>query len=251
MQPSPVRIVYVGHATVLVEMEGTKVLTDPLLRRRFMHLMRTEDVNTEALEDVDLVLVSHLHFDHLDFPSLKRLGREQAMVVPRGAGDFVRRAGFAEVRELGVGEELNAGPLTLRATPARHDPRRRPFGARAEALGYVISTSRSVYFAGDTDLFEGMAEIGPVDVALLPISGWGPRLEAGHLNPRTAAEAARLLGASVVVPIHWGTYVPINAPDRRHPPFADWPAEQFTTFMASASPEIEVCVLRPGGEAVV
>src|SRR5262249_27898582 len=146
------------------------------------------------------------------------------------------------------GEELEVGALRVRGTQAIHDPRRLPFGTRAEPLGFLIQGTRSVYFAGDTALFDGMSELAPVDVALLPIWGWGPSLGPGHMNPEEAAEAARLLRASVVVPIHWGTYLPLQAARHGKPDFLDRPAEEFLAAMQARAPNVDVRVLHPGEE---
>jgi L-ascorbate metabolism protein UlaG (beta-lactamase superfamily) len=110
-----------------------------------------------------------------------------------------------------------------------------------DSLGYVVQGSTSVYFAGDTDLFDGMAELGPMDVAVLPVSGWGPKLPPGHLDPRGAAEALRLLRPRIAVPVHWGTYrTPLAArPD-------DAPAVEFARAAAELAPEVEVRVLAIG-----
>lgn len=244
----PLRMLYIGHSTVLVELDGTRLLTDPLLRSRVVHLRRIGDVDTRPLADVDAVLISHLHFDHLHIPSLERLGRNVSLVVPRGAKRFSRRKGFTSVTELGVAEELEIGALRVRGTPAMHDPRRLPFGTRAEPLGFLIQGTRSVYFAGDTELFDGMSELAPVDVALLPIWGWGPSLGPGHMNPDEAVEAARRLRASAVVPIHWGTYLPLQEARHGQPAFLDRPADEFLAAMQARAPEIEVRVLHPGEE---
>jgi L-ascorbate metabolism protein UlaG (beta-lactamase superfamily) len=244
----PARILYVGHSTVLVELDGVRLLTDPLLRSRVVHLRRIGVVDTASLANVDAVLISHLHFDHLHIPSLERLGRNVSLVVPRGARRFSRRKGFTSVTELGVGEELEVGPLRVRGTPAIHDPRRLPFGARAEPMGFLIQGTRSVYFAGDTSFFDEMGELAPVDIALLPIWGWGPSLGPGHMDPRAAAEAARLLRASVAIPIHWGTYLPLQSARHGQPAFLDRPADEFRTAMQEQAPEIDVRVLHPGEE---
>jgi L-ascorbate metabolism protein UlaG (beta-lactamase superfamily) len=246
MSADAVQIVYVGHSTVLVSMGGTSVVTDPLLRPRLLHLRRTGAAAADALTDVDAILISHLHFDHVDFPSLERLGRERTLVVPRGARALFERRGFRSLVELGRGERHVLGGLTVEATPASHPSRRRPFGARAEPVGYVLRGSRSVYFAGDTDLFDEMSELGPVDVALLPIWGWGPGLGPGHLDPRSAAEAARRLRPRVAIPIHWGTYFPAHSGLLRVPAFVEAPARLFSERMADVCPESEVRVLLPG-----
>ena len=240
------RIAWVGHSTVLVELDGVRLLTDPLLRGRVLHLRRTGPVAWEALHDLDAVLVSHAHYDHLDLPSLRRLGRSLPLVVPRGAGRLLRRQGFEEVVELESGGETRVGPLTVRATHAEHEGRRRPFGWRAPAVGFLVSGSAQVYFAGDTDLFEGMSSLAPdLDVALLPVAGWGPRLPPGHLDPLRAAEALRLLRPRVAVPIHWGTYRRIGL--SREPAALREPAESFARLAAELAPDVDVRVLPVGG----
>jgi L-ascorbate metabolism protein UlaG (beta-lactamase superfamily) len=237
---------YVGHATVLVAMDGTRLLTDPVLRSRVAHLRRAVPVDADALVDVDAVLVSHLHFDHLDVPSLARIGRATPVVVPRGAGDWLRGKGFSDVTELAAGEELSIGGVRVRGTPADHDSGRLPFGIRADPLGFVLRGSRSVYFAGDTDMFEAMDEIGPVDVALVPVAGWGATLGPGHMDAERAARALDLLRPSVAVPIHWGTYFPAHAGLRGRPGWLDLPAAEFAARAAKSAPGVEVRVLRPG-----
>ncbi len=251
MAAGTARIVYVGHATVLVEIDGVRLLTDPLLRSRLLHLRRVGKVRPEVLEAVDAALISHLHFDHLDLPSLRRLGRDTPIVLPRGAGSLVERHGFSSVTELEAGEGLRVGALAIRGTPALHDAGRTPFGRRAEPLGYVIEGSFSAYFAGDTGIFDGMASLGPVDVALVPIWGWGPSLGPGHLNPEAAAEAVRMVEASTAIPIHWGTYFPLQTALRGRPAFLERPAEEFREQLRRIAPLVDVRILRPGEETVL
>jgi len=239
-------ITYVGHSTVLVEMEGVRLLTDPLLRARILHLRRVGPVDLEALGKVDAVLLSHVHLDHLDFPSLRRLGRDMRIFAPQGAGRFLARKGFTEVSELGIGQEIRIGALAVRGTPAIHDSARRPLGVRAVPMGHVIQGSRSVYFAGDTDVFDGMTELAPVDFALLPIWGWGPSIGDGHMSPKEAVEAALLLRASVAIPIHWGTYYPSQSAFRRIPSFVEAPARDFVKRMEAVAHEVDVRLLHPG-----
>jgi len=248
---APAQIVYVGHSTVLVEMDGVRLLTDPLLRARLLHLRRVGPVDLDALGEVDAVLVSHVHLDHLDLPSLRRLGRDTRIVVPQGAGRFVARKRFTEVTELAIGQELRIGALVVRGAPAIHDSARRPLGVRAVPMGHVIRGSRSVYFAGDTDVFDGMAELAPVDVALLPIWGWGPTIGHGHMSPKEAADAARLLQPSVAIPIHWGTYFPFQNALRGIPSFVEWPAQDFAKRVESVAPAVEVRLLRPGEQTPI
>jgi L-ascorbate metabolism protein UlaG (beta-lactamase superfamily) len=190
---------------------------------------------------VDGILVSHTHFDHLDRASLRSLDPSLPVVAPRGVGGLLRSWGFSRVLEAAAGEELELAGLRIRATHAEHASSRGPFSARTASLGYVVEGSPAVYFAGDTDLFEGMAELAPVDVAILPVSGWGSRLPAGHLDPRGAAEALRLLRPKLAVPVHWGTF---RTPFAARPD--DGPARAFVQAAAELAPEVDVRVLAIG-----
>ena len=240
------RIEYVGHATVFVDLDGVRLLTDPLLRNRVAHLRRSSPVAARSLRGLDAVLISHAHYDHLDLPSLERLGKKLPIVVPRGLGGLLRKRRFESVLEVEVGESFSIGALQIRAVPAEHDGSRGPFGASADPLGYVVTGSKSVYFAGDTDLFDGMAELGSLDVALVPIWGWGPALGGGHLDPARAAEAVARIRPKLVVPIHWGTYFPIHLGLAGRPAFVDLPPAEFLAAMADAAPEVAVELLHPG-----
>ena len=252
------RLTYVGHSTVLIEMDGARLLTDPLLRGRVAHLRRQGPVpDLDRLWPLDGVLLSHLHLDHCDLPSLRRLGTDIRVLVPRGAGTLLRRRGFREVEELGPGETARAGALTVTATPAAHSGFRPPLGPVAAALGFVVSGSRRVYFAGDTDLFPEMAEIAVapdgrgLDAALLPVWGWGPALGPGHLDPRRAALALWLLRPSLTVPIHWGTLRPARPArpgrsERPAPRYLIDPPHRFASYAARLAPDVEVRVVPPG-----
>lgn len=240
----PLRIVWIGHSTVLIETDGARMLTDPLLRPRVAHVRRVIENPPAIGGELDAVLLSHVHHDHLDFPSLG-LVRAHRILVPRGAARLLERRGFKNVVELEEGEELSIGSVTVLATHAAHDARRWPYGTVVPALGYLIRGSAQLYFAGDTDLFEGMVELGlGLDVALLPIDGWGPRVGPGHLDPRLAAEALRLLTPRVAVPIHWGTYRRIGL----HGDVAKLRerAELFRRFAEELAPEVDVQILMPG-----
>jgi L-ascorbate metabolism protein UlaG (beta-lactamase superfamily) len=233
---------------VLVDLDGTRLLTDPVLRNRVAHLRRQGRTDPAQYTNVDAVLISHLHFDHLDLPSLERLGHGMQLVVPRGGGGLLRRRGFRRVEEVEAGDEIRIGALTVCPTYAAHEGLRLPFfGTRALTLGYTITGSCRIYFAGDTDLFRGMAEIGRgLDIALVPIWGWGPSAGAGHLDPRRAAEALRLLRPSLAVPIHWGTYAPLGFERLQSALLAD-PVTEFGRHAAQLAPEVRVHVLGLGG----
>jgi len=236
-------LTWVGHGTVALAMGGTRVIVDPVLRARILHLRRFHRVPAAALRGLDAALITHQHHDHLDPPSLERLGKDLPVIVPRGAAGTLRRRRFTRVSEIAEGERLRIGAVEVLATPAAHDGKRdHPLGPHAQPIGYRLEAEQRVYVAGDTDLFDGMAAIGPVDVACLPIFGWGPGLGPGHMDPERAAEAARRLEARIAVPIHWGTLWPIG---RGEPPRE--PAERFAEAMARTAPATEVRILEPGG----
>jgi L-ascorbate metabolism protein UlaG (beta-lactamase superfamily) len=241
------RVIWVGHSTVTIDLDGVRLVTDPLLRSRVLHLRRLAPLNHEATQHCDAILISHGHWDHLDIPSLEKLGRSVPVVVPRGLGRLLANRRFAHVTEVAVGEQVEIGALTIRATHAEHDGGRGPLGVRAPSLGYVVTGSRSIYFAGDTDLFAEMAGIGPLDLALLPVGGWGPRLPPGHLDARSAAEALTLLRPKAVIPIHWGT-VRVMGARRPRVPATETPAESFAHHAAEVAPEVTVHLLAPGEE---
>ena len=212
------RIVPLGHATVCIDLAGIRLVTDPVLRARVAFLERVVP-NPEIPRGTDAVLISHLHHDHCDPRSVAALlarSHEGAVVVaPRGTGRFLSRRLRRDTIEVGVGDRVNVGPVIVTAVPAVHDGRRGPWGPRADALGFLLTvpgeTDRTVYFAGDTDLFPEMEGLVPsLDVALLPIWGWGPSLGPGHLDPVRAAEAVARLAPSHVVPIHFGTLLPVG-----------------------------------------
>ena len=136
---------------------------------------------------------------------------------------------------------------TVEATFAVHDGGRGPLGARGAALGFVLAGSSRIYFAGDTDIFDGMEALGgALDLALVPIWGWGPASVEGHLDPEGAARAVALLRPRIVVPIHWGTYHPIYLGLRAVPSFLRSPPVRFVEAATAAAPGVEIRVLLPG-----
>jgi L-ascorbate metabolism protein UlaG (beta-lactamase superfamily) len=244
-------ITWLGHATVLVEMNGMRMITDPVLRDRVGPLVRLgAGARPDDVGPIDCVLLSHLHADHTDLPTLRALPISGPVFAPHPARPWLTGRGLCNVRELQAGQEARVQTLQVQATPATHDPRRRPLGPTANPVGYVIRGSRSVYFAGDTDLFLDMAELrGTVDVALLPVWGWGSRLGAGHLDPDRAAAATALIAPSISIPIHWGTFA-LRWPARRATD-PRRPAREFDALVKQYAPDVEVRVLAPGERITV
>ncbi|TQN37979.1 L-ascorbate metabolism protein UlaG (beta-lactamase superfamily) [Blastococcus colisei] len=251
---------FLGHSTVRVEMAGRTVLTDPVLAPTVGLLRRVVSLPDPATwAGVDLVLISHLHGDHLHIPSLRTVGPRTRIVVPRGAGEWLRGRGFPRVDELSAGESLPDGELRITAVRAEHSGHRwgprSTHGPDTEAIGFLLEGGGScVYVSGDTGVFQGMGVLRDrdVDVALLPVWGWGPTLGPGHLDPVGAADAAALIRPRIAVPVHWGTLTvagmtsvpsPLRARMRRllvDPPHA------FATEVAARGLPTRVVVTAPG-----
>ncbi|WP_409331746.1 MBL fold metallo-hydrolase [Trujillonella humicola] len=248
---------FLGHSTVRVELAGRTVLTDPLLTSRVGPLRRVAPLpDPAAWADVDLVVLSHLHGDHLHLPSLRLLGPGVRVVAPRGAGAWLRARGVARVDELAPGESLVDGDLRVTAVEAEHSAHRwgprLTHGPDAPAVGHLLEGgSRTVYVSGDTDLFDGMHDLPDVDVALLPVWGWGPTLGPGHLDPLRAAEAVARIRARTVVPVHWGTLAlpgstvlpPLRGRMRR---LLTEPPRAFAELVAARGLDTRVALTEPG-----
>jgi L-ascorbate metabolism protein UlaG (beta-lactamase superfamily) len=208
------RLTYIGHATVLIEQADKRVLTDPALGRMLEgKLWRLSAMPTRRMyQDIDLVLISHLHHDHCDVASLRKVGTDVTILVPAGGGQWLTNQGFSHVIEVSYGDVYVDDGLTVRAVPASHSGRRRggPIGV---ALGYIVSGGgSSLYFAGDTDLFDGMSTFaGDLDVALLPVWGWGPNIGPGHLDPAHGSPCPSIGGPSC----RWASHRSIDAGSRQ------------------------------------
>ena len=251
---------FLGHSTVRVELAGRTVLTDPLLTASVGPLRRVVPVPEPALwAGVDVVLLSHLHADHLHLRSLRMLPAGARFVVPRGAGAWLRRRGFRRVDELAPGETLTDGALRITAVHAEHSGHR--WGPRftggpdACAVGHLLEGGGStVYLSGDTALHDGMHLLGErgIDVAVLPVWGWGADLGPGHLDPVQAAEAVARLRPRAAVPVHWGTLAPAGATRLPTPLRARMrrllvePPLTFAREVAARGLPTEVVVARPG-----
>lgn len=241
------RVVFLGHASVLLELQGTRILTDPLLLNRVLHLYRrSAPVAAKHYADIDAVLITHNHWDHLDLPSHRRLDRGTRFIVPRGVGTMLRRRGYANLEELREDEDTQVGPVRVRATHANHIGGRPLVSVATACAGFLIQGRQKIQFFGDTDYFPGMAKItDDLDIALVPVAGWGPTLGDGHMDPQQAAKAVALLKPRLAIPIHWGTFFPFGLRQLGRAA-GDDPAHLFSQHVADVAPEVEVHVLEPG-----
>lgn len=209
---SDISAVWWGHSTTTVELDGRRVLTDPVFSDRLAHLRRRAPSPPAEAAEADVVVVSHLHPDHFHVPSLRRLRRGTTVLVPRNGGRLLRGARL-DVDEVTPGAVASAAGLQIEATPATHsDQRHRGSRLRGEPLGFVVRGRRSFWYPGDTALDDHIDAIRDVDLALVPVGGWGPTLGEGHMDPATAAEAVRRVAARWAVPVHWGTFWPLGLP---------------------------------------
>lgn len=228
-QPS---IAWLGHAGFLIRWHGTRLLLDPNLgdhctvSARFLE--RT--VTPQELGHVDAALVSHAHFDHMHLDTLCAIPRLDALILPHGSASFASRVQLkgAKLQSLSLHESCTVGSLTVTAVQAAHNGHRyHPWASRFLAVGYVISDgSTSIYFSGDTSFkndFAGIRDRYHPDIAILAIGAYSPRipLKRHHMSPDEAVEVALTLGATTVIPCHFGTYrLSLDAPDDALPLFA-------------------------------
>jgi L-ascorbate metabolism protein UlaG (beta-lactamase superfamily) len=246
-------LTWLGHSTVVLDVDGARLLTDPLLRRH-VGLLRRRGASppSELWENADAVLLSHLHHDHADRRSLALLPDRIPVIAAPDNVDWLRGRSLAG-QSPAAGEWIRVpGSSTVSVTLCRAVHHSRPMPHRPNgATGHVIrSSAGAVWVAGDTSVFPGMELIpeqagSPIELALVPISGWGPRLSAGHMGPWEAADACAMVGARCAVPVHWGT---LHTPGGRNTPrgWMDRPAAVFTAAMAERAPACRVLVPRIG-----
>lgn len=216
-------VTLVNHSTVLLQQAGCHILTDPVWSERVSPFSwvgprrrRAPGVQWQDLPDIDLVILSHNHYDHLDLATLRRLAsrKESRFLVPAGLGALLRSQGLGPVQELDWGDSASEGAMIIHSVPALHFSGRGLFDRnRTLWSGYVIqSPERTVYYAGDTAFGPHFAQIreqfGAPHVALLPIGAYEPRwfMSPVHMAPEEAVRAHRTLGARTSIAIHHGTF---------------------------------------------
>jgi L-ascorbate metabolism protein UlaG (beta-lactamase superfamily) len=209
-------LAWLGHASFLLRLNGHTVAVDPVLSQRILGAgQRFTPPGLDGLPPLDLLLISHNHYDHLDAPTVRTLPRDTPVVAPGGLGRWFRRRGFTAVTELDWWESVQAGALEVTFVPAHHWSRRGLFDLCATLWGgWVLTTPGRprVYHAGDSAYGPFFAEIGArfpgIDIAMLPVGAYAPRwfMRNMHMDPEEAVQAARDVGARVIMPMHWGTF---------------------------------------------
>jgi N-acyl-phosphatidylethanolamine-hydrolysing phospholipase D len=216
------RVIWLGHASFLLQGAGISLLVDPVfsefcaplplpgLRRKVAPPCRIGD-----LPQIDLILLTHSHYDHLDLTALRRIGRDVSIVIAEGHADWLRRRGFTRVRELAWHESEEIFPgIRVTATPAQHFTARTPFdGNRGHWCGWLVEGAGcKLWHAGDSGYCAGFSEIGgrygPIDFGMIPIGAYLPRriMRAMHMNPAEAVQAFLDTRCRRAMAMHWGTF---------------------------------------------
>ncbi|MGL5819763.1 MAG: MBL fold metallo-hydrolase [Phycicoccus sp.] len=251
--PTGLHVTWFGHASCLVELDGARILLDPVWSERCSpsqyvgpRRLHAVPVSLEALGRVDAVVISHDHYDHLDMATVRALAAADGplFVVPLGVGAHLEAWGVPphRVRECDWGDEVDVSGVRLTAVEAQHFSGR---GLRRDgtlwASWVLAGPAGRVFFSGDTGFFDGYAglgeQYGPFDVSLMAVGAYDPAWHDIHLNPEEAVEAARLLRGGLVLPIHWCTFT--LAP---HP----WAEPVERLLVAAATSGVPVAVPRPG-----
>ncbi|MEQ6899765.1 MBL fold metallo-hydrolase [Nocardioides sp. YIM 152588] len=252
---APLGVTWVGHATVTLDLHGARVLIDPLLKRHNGPLRRRFPMpSPEVYRGTDAILISHLHHDHAELPSLRLLPGVPVLTAPENAA-WVRRQGL---RGVDLGEDwvpVGTGDVVVRLAPAVHGHRPMPHRPNAANSHLIKSRDWRIWAVGDTELFDEMRLVphqlgGAPDLVLVPIAGWGPRLSGGHLDPEQAAEVCARTRASRALAVHWGTLHPPII-HRGTAPWIDRPHPAFARALERIAPECELIDLRPGESTVV
>ena len=257
--PKDARITWIGHASFLIGLNGLNILTDPQFSRRaspfsFFGPIRYAPPGMEIkdLPKIDVILISHNHYDSMDEKSLRALAihsPDVRVLVPLGDGDLVREWGLKNVTEMDWYDKIKVADVTFQSTPAIHFSSRGLFD-RDESLWQSMTITaqingkpKKIWFAGDTGLGpffkqEVAKKIGPIDIGLMPNGAFLPRdvMKPVHVSPEEAMELAKIMQVKTVIPMHWGTF----------PLGEDLPEEGKARFLAAPAPGIKKVMMRIG-----
>lgn len=210
-------LTWVGHSTFMIQLAGLNIITDPIWAEKLAFHRRLVPPGLAARDvpPIDVILISHSHYDHLNIASLKQLTGSKMLIVPVGLADKLRRKGFSSIIELDWWQSVESNGVKFTFVPAQHWTRRTLIDTNSSLWGGFVIEAKdapTVYFAGDSGYFEGFKEIGmrfpDIDVALMPIGAYDPEWFMGpqHVSPEEALRAFRDIGARRFVPMHYGSY---------------------------------------------
>ena len=213
-------ITWVGHSSFLIQMGGRSIVTDPVWSNKAgtgpfgPARLTPPGLRLSDLPSIDLVLISHNHYDHLDLPTIRWLGKRPTYLVPARLGGWFRGLGCEKVHECNWWESIDALGLHFDFVPAQHWSRRTPWDTNQTLWGgWMLSDGRrTLYFAGDSAYFSGFKLLGErypgIDIAFLPIGAYEPRwfMQSAHVTPEEAGQAFLDVGARSIIPMHWGTF---------------------------------------------
>ena len=238
---------WVGHSTVLLSFYGTQILFDPNFSHRIKIARRAVElpIQPEEIKDLDLILITHAHYDHFDLDSLERLPRQAWLVVPRGCKPLVEKLGFASVTEIDWNQSMDVRGVRVEAIRPAHWGRRSPWDNSDRGYNsYLLSKNgRTILFAGDTGYTKIFGEKGlsqKLFLAFFPISAYKPDwFQANHCTPEQALQMVQESGAEYMIPIHWGTFILSHEP-------LDEPLERLKAEAKRLGMEDRVIILHHG-----
>ncbi|MGJ7909928.1 MBL fold metallo-hydrolase [Neobacillus sp. LXY-1] len=206
---------WIGHSTFLIQLKGLNILTDPVWASRmgFQKRLTEPGLAIEQLPDIDVVVISHGHYDHLDFPSIRKIKGNPHFFVPAGLKRLFQKKGYQNVTELNWWESVENKGISIDFVPAQHWSRRSLTDMNTSHWGGFVfrSGDETHYFVGDTGYFSGFKQIGErfeIDTVYMPIGAYEPEwfMKDSHINPEDSVKAFLELGAKEFVPMHYGAY---------------------------------------------
>ncbi len=220
--PSKLQVTWVGHSTFLIQTAGQNILTDPMWSERASPLSwlgpkrhAKPGLAFSDLPRINIVLISHTHYDHLDRPTIRRLGSTPHYILPTGVGKWFSGQGITTTTELPWWSAHSVGPLTVTAVPAKHWSKRNLWGTSGAGWsGYMLETPAGVvYFAGDTGYHETYftqirQKFSSIDLSLIPVGAYYPQWIFGnyHVDPHDAVLIHKIVGSKKSIGMHWGTF---------------------------------------------
>jgi L-ascorbate metabolism protein UlaG (beta-lactamase superfamily) len=254
LEPDGLRVTWLGHSTMLVEFGNTVILTDPVWSERTSPIpwlgperWYAPPVGLDALPELDAIVLSHDHYDHLDEPTIRAFADSLVPIyAPLGLGAHLERWGIAadRIHELDWWDTADVGPLTLTCTPSRHASGRTglDYNATLWAGWAMRSPDHNVYFSGDTGLFDGLQEIGerlgPFDLTMIEVGAYDAMWPDWHLGPEQAVLAHQWVQGDVMLPVHWGLFdLALHS----------WTEPIVRTWIAAEVANVQLAMPPPGG----